>query len=158
SELKKRSEQRIERNTDFGYILEDIERFKRNLARKSVSLNEQKRLAEMREIKAIADARKKERAARKIPNEKIYEITLKNVDQPGLPAPMARTNEVALAESSAVASEIHGDVTAEVGAAENGEEEKTPAFDATLVETKHILLDYISLIGKGADGAITLVK
>ncbi len=149
SELKRRSDERIEKDKDFSYVRQDIERFKKNLADKSISLNERKRLSEVREIKQLADSRKKERLARKTSAEKIYEIALKDAEKPGLPAPGPKTNETALAESSEVTAEIHA-------AADGEEEDKVPAVDATLDETKRILIDYITLLRKGSN--VTLVK
>ncbi|MBA4149848.1 MAG: carboxy terminal-processing peptidase [Verrucomicrobia bacterium] len=159
SELKKRSDQRIERDTDFQYISQDIERFKKHLADKSISLNEKQRLSELRELKDVADERKKERLARKTSNEKIYEIALKDAAKPGLPAPVAKTNEIATAESSAITAEALGTITAEThhGIEKEEDEDKVATVDATMEETKRILLDYIKLLGKG-DSAVTFLK
>ena len=147
SELKKRSDQRIAKDTDFKYINEDIERFKKALADKSFSLNEEQRFKEMQEIKLVAEARDKERKGRKAVDEKLYEIALKDTDLPGLPPPGPKTNETALAESSAVTAAVDGDL----------EDEKAPAVDATLDETKRILADYIVLSSKEGV-SVTLVK
>lgn len=150
SELQKLSDARIATNKDFEYICEDIAIFKKLQEDKTVSLNEQEQLAKKNEAKLRQKARDKERLARPEPDEKVYEITLKLADVPGLPPPVARTNNVATAgqdTSSAVAamakalSETDPDTDAE-----DSEENKPPAIDATLDEARHILVDYVSLL------------
>ncbi len=151
AELKKHSDQRIARDKDFSYIRDDIERFKKALADKSVSLNEDHRFKEMQELKTVGEARKKERQARKTPEQKFYEITLKNAELPGLPPPGPQTNETAAVES---ATEIP------VADVDNDEEkdDKSANIDVTMEETKRILADYISLMSKKQDSSVTLVK
>jgi carboxyl-terminal processing protease len=98
-ELRKRSEARIASDKDFAYLNEDIETYRKYLAEKSMSLNEQVRRQEKKENEEKMEARKQERKARHEPEEKIYELTLKQVNLPGLPAPVAKTNELAKAEA-----------------------------------------------------------
>ncbi len=129
-ELRKRSEQRIQKDKDFAYIREDIERFKKGIADKTVSLNEEQRRKEKAELKDVVEARKKERKARKPTEEKTFEVTLKNFDLPGL-QPVSKPNKAD--------EELEKDADAE---------DKTPAIDATLEETKRILLDLITLSSK----------
>jgi carboxyl-terminal processing protease len=136
-ELQKRSDSRIKTNKDFAYIREDIEEFKKALADKSLSLNEQTRRNEKLKDDAREEARKKERKARKEPEPKIFEVTLKNAAEPGLQLYVPKTNE--LAASS-------GEIPVEKVDDETALEDKTPAVDATLEEAKRILLDYISLL------------
>ncbi len=136
SELQKRSTQRLSSDKEFGYVLEDIDEYKKTLADKSVSLNETERLAEKKTNEARLDARKKERLSRAKPNEKEYEITLKNVDLAELQPPVVKTNDVAAA---------HLDLS-EFGDDLPSADAKAP--DATLEETKRILKDYIGLLGK----------
>jgi carboxyl-terminal processing protease len=136
-ELRKRSGGRVAADKDFVYLQEDIETYKKYLADKSVSLNEAARLKEIKENEERIEARKKERKARHEPEEKLYELTLKQVDLPGLPQPLAKTNDLSKAESSKnpVASEDDG---------ETAVEDKI-AVDITLKEAKRILLDLIAL-------------
>lgn len=134
-ELKKHSDSRLQANKDFEYIRQDIERFKKKLADKSVSLNENEWTKEKDEAKAIDEARKKERKARKPSDEKVYEVLLKNVDQP-------------LKLASKEKEKNDNEVSAETSKTEGDEEDKTPGPDATLDETKHILIDYINLSSK----------
>ncbi len=138
-ELQTRSDQRIKTDQDFVYIQEDIKEFKKNLADKSISLNEQTRRKEKKEIEAREEARKKERKGRTTPEPKVFEVTLKNAELPGLQLYVPKTNELAAAESG----------TTSLGLDEDGEpEDKNPAVDAPLRETEKILLDYISLLTK----------
>ena len=103
-----------------------------------VSLNEAARLKEMKENKERVEARNKERKARHEPEEKVYELTLKQVDLPGLPPPVAKTNELSKA----------GAKNADVNATDDDDtdpEDKLPPVDVTLKETKRILLDLVAL-------------
>ena len=138
-ELRKRSTHRIDTDREFAYLREDIEQFKKLVADKSVSLNEQKRLKEKAETETRAQARKKERLARKTPEAKVYEITLRNADLPGLPEPVPHTNDVAVAETR-LPSDSDLDSPAF--------DEKAPALDVTLDESRRILADFIALSEK----------
>jgi len=159
-ELRKRSNQRVATDKDFGYIREDIDLFKKQQADKTVSLNEHQRLQEKEEADARQKARDKERLARGEPVEKVYEITLKRALLPGLPAPLAKTNLLAaklssqgagvpVAGTNASASATK-DVVSGTPALEDDAEEEKPGFvDADLIEAEHILLDYVYLLPKG---------
>ncbi|MBN8248416.1 MAG: carboxy terminal-processing peptidase [Verrucomicrobia bacterium] len=157
-ELSKRSSDRVAADRDFDYVRQDIERFKKVQAEKSVSLNEAERRREIAENKARMEARKKELAARKEHLPTTWEITLKNVDLPGLPAPM--TNQVVsaihkaeedLAKDEVAAADAAGELTPEarVGLSEDDadedEPEKGPANDPQLRETERIVLDLLKL-------------
>ncbi len=152
-ELLQRSTDRVTTNQDFRYIHEDIEQYRKLQADKTISLNEQVRLKEKDEAEARQKARDKERLARKAADQKIYELTLKLVDQPGLPPAVAKTN------TSHTVSAILGvgtnvttaslPVTTTVNALDAEDAEETPpAVDAMLDETQRILLDYISLLAQ----------
>src|SRR5207302_7854971 len=82
-------------------LRQEIERYKKAVAEKSVSLNEATRWKEKNEADARSKARKKDLASRPEPPGKTYEITLKNVSDPGLPAPVTKTNHVSKAETGA---------------------------------------------------------
>jgi carboxyl-terminal processing protease len=154
--LRKRSEERVGFDKDFSYVREDIDYYKKQQADKTVSLNEQQRLKEKEELDARLKARDKERLARPEPNEKIYELSLKQAALPGLPPPLARTNLLTSKLSSskpavtpAIGTNATLAATQQTARAitpdPDAEEEKPPAIDATLSETEHILMDYISL-------------
>jgi hypothetical protein len=93
-ELLRRSNGRIATNQDFIYIRQDIDEFQKMQADKTASLNERERLKELQEADARQKARDQERAARKAPDVKIYELTVENADEPGLPPPLGETNTV----------------------------------------------------------------
>jgi carboxyl-terminal processing protease len=138
AELQARSRQRIEEDRDFSYVRQDIEQFRKEQADKSLSLNEAERVAEQKAETARAEARKKERLSRKRPNEKLYEITLKNVDLAQLQPPTVKTNAAAAAKNDAGVDSSRDETPRE-----------EPAIDPTLEETKRILTDYIELLKKG---------
>jgi carboxyl-terminal processing protease len=145
SELLKRSAARVATNQDFVYVRQDIEKFRKQQDDKTISLNERTRLKEIEENDAREKARNKERLARKESPEKDYTITLKQADLPGLPAPDAKTNSVALNDAA------HGAGT-NVAANETGmdadDDVKAPGVDVDLSESEHILEDYIALLQK----------
>lgn len=134
-ELKKRSDRRLQSDKDYSYIREDIELFKKNLEDKSVSLNEETRRKEKKEIDAREEARKKERKARKESPEKVFEVTLENADKPGLQPYVPKTNDVTKADNDS--DSLDDDAALE---------DKAPPVDASLSETEKILMDYISLL------------
>lgn len=157
TELLKRSEARVAACTDFGYVLEDIEHFKKMQADKSISLNEQQRLQEKEEAAARQKAREKERLARTLPDITVYELTLKNVDQPGLPPPVAKTNTLAQADAPPplAATVDTGEIAAanlsdldDPEADDESDATKAPPPDFALEESQRILVDYLGLLAK----------
>ena len=146
NELRQRSEKRLATDKDFTYVREDIELFKKAQADKSVSLNEARRLQEKKEMEAKRDARDKERRARHEAEPKTYELTLKEVDLPGLQVPKPKTD----ADKEVKAS------PAPLDDPEDAVDEKAPAIDVPLKEAKRILLDLISL--SGGDKSVAVRK
>jgi carboxyl-terminal processing protease len=136
-ELLKLSNDRVSTNQDFTYVREDIEQFRKLQAENSVSLNERQRIKEWDEEDARQRARDKERLARKDVEPVVHDLTLKQVDLPGLPPPAAKTN-------SATAKLDGGPADPDA----DDSEDVAPAVDATLDETQRILLDYISLLSR----------
>lgn len=142
--LQKMSADRVDKDQDFAYVREDIATYKKQREEKTISLNERERVREKDQLEARQKARNKERLARKEPDLKVYEITLKIVDQPGLPAPLEKTNTVTRASTSLM--DPHVDLT---GAdLDSAEEEKAPAVDPLMTEAQNIMLDYLSLVRK----------
>ena len=139
-ELRKRSTERLAIDKDFAYLQEDIATYRKYLAEKSVSLNEEARLKEMKENEEKVQARKKERKARHEPEEKVYELTLKQVDLPGLPQPPAKPTDLSGAETKKDDASAEDEDVDPV--------DKVPAVDVTLKETKRILLDLVALSNK----------
>jgi len=148
-ELKKRSDARIAADRDFSYVREDIDREKKIMADKSISLNEMQRLKEAEENETRERGREQEVKSRKRQDEKVYKITLKQVDDPGLPKPL----ELADAKPDAG---TNGDATVAEVAASDGDDNATvkegdstdlaPEERAPLEEAEHILVDYIALL------------
>ncbi|MCS6777683.1 MAG: carboxy terminal-processing peptidase [Chloroherpetonaceae bacterium] len=141
NELRARSQARAKTDPDLLYRQRLVQQYRKAREQKTVSLNEAQRLKEKAELEAQLKARKAELAARPPSREKIYEITLKNVDQPGLPAPIAPgTKKVARSERL---NTPDGETPPDAAEAE------TPEVDITLDETKRILADFIELTTTG---------
>jgi len=137
-ELRNLSDARVSLSQDFNYIREDMERVKERQDRKTALLNEIDRTKELEEAKARDETRKAERANRPPANHIVYEITLKDVDLPGLPAPIGMTNASRLGASGETAENV------ELAVDEDAEaEDNVPAVDPTADEAHRILLDYI---------------
>ena len=137
-ELRRRSSERIATNQDFIYIRQDIDQFQKLQADKTASLNERERLKELQEADARQKARNQERAARKAPDVKIYELTVAKAGEPGLPPPLQKTNTVTANGLPA------GTNSTQTAAAKAAGAPKPP--DPMLDETERILEDYISLL------------
>jgi carboxyl-terminal processing protease len=138
AELLERSRERVATNKDFVYIQEDITEFLKQQADKSISLNLAERQADQKTRTARADAIKKERASRKKSNEKVFDVTLQNVDKPELELQTVKTTTVA---------------TADVPAFEDDDPDADSALpagaiDPELNEARHIMTDYIALVNK----------
>ena len=121
-------------------------------ADKSVTLNEQVALKERQTNQARQKARDAERATRKVPNEKIYDLTVENAAQSGLPVPESLTTTNYTGMTNGVVFSIDTDSANyfETNAAAKNlkAEVKTLPTDPTLDETENILQDYISLMKK----------
>lgn len=157
AKLLKDSEARVAASRDFAYVHEDIEQFKKLQADKSISLNEEQRLKEKSEAEARQKARDKELLARKDADVKVYELTLRDVNQPGLPPPVAKTNLMAAVSDGkgGVAGGVstNAPTAAQVTRPATGEdyeiEEPKPApMDYVLGESEQILVDYLGLLAK----------
>src|SRR5580765_3365845 len=153
-DLRKQSAQRIAADKDFDYLREDIELFKKQQNDKTLSLNEKKRMQEKDEAEAREKAREKERRARKPSTEIVHDLTLKQVDLPGLPAPAQKTNSVARLDinspsvptnAAAIAAAAGVDEDRDVDA----DDDKVPLPDVSLEEAEHILVDYLAALKQG---------
>lgn len=163
-ELRLRSSNRLATDKEYSYIREDIELYKKNHARKTISLNEKDRLKEKEELDARIKAREKERKARVATQEQqetVYEISLKQALLPGLPAPVGKTNAVvaktaespATGTNDASAFREQGGDTALGLPGDDDAEDKAPVVDASLSESERLMLDYISLLPKNGIAA-----
>src|SRR5215831_11198936 len=113
--LRARSAKRVSKDPDFIELQKDREEFRKKRETKSISLNESERRREKAELDERIAARKKERAARVTPQPPTYEITLKNVDKPGLGA---FKDPKPLAKAALEFSSIDGDQTSNRDAAD----------------------------------------
>jgi carboxyl-terminal processing protease len=160
AELQRHSAERIAADKEFDYVHEDIELFKKQQADKTVSLNEKQWLKERAEAEAREKARDKERLSRKEPAEKVYELTVKQAALPGLPPPVEKATFAAAKPDKARVAGTRGSNLVSLAASppndraidakpgEDAAEAKPPAIDVELVETEHILVDYLSVLGK----------
>ena len=133
-QLRARSDSRILTNQDFTYIRQDIDQYQKTEAERTVTLNERAAIKEREEQAAKNHIRELERENRPDPGMKIYELTVKNSSEPGLPPPenwLGSTNN---------ATTVDG-------------RKSPPPFDPMLDESEHILEDYVSLLQKG--GSVT---
>jgi carboxyl-terminal processing protease len=145
ADLRQRSEKRVATDKDFAFLRQQIDWFKTLSARKKVSLNEQQRMKEKQEAQQRANAYKAELKARPESKEKVYQITLKQVDMPGLPAPLSKT-----AKTEANKPPVENDPEAVTTP-----DEGVPAIDITMEEVKRILMDFISVSPKAATASRT---
>ena len=137
-ELRRRSSERTATNQDFIYTRQDIDQFQKLQADKTASLNEHERLKERQDADARQKTRDTERAARKVSDVKIYELTVEKADDPGLPPPVGETNTMT-ANSLPAGTNSMSTASSKVADAP-----KPP--DPMLDETERILEDYISLL------------
>ena len=144
-ELVRESNERIATNQDYNYVREDIERFRKEQDDKTISLNEQSRLKDMEEAEARSEARDKERKLRKSPRPTVYEVSLADVDKPGLPVPVGQTNLTSTANSDPHTTTVSVHGTEAV--TENGESTAL-AVDPMMDEAERIMKDYIGLLRK----------
>ncbi len=126
ADLRRNSETRTTTNRDFNYIRQGIDEFKKMQADKTATLNEQEALKERKENAAQKMARDGELAKHGTPNEKVFELTVENAGEPGLPPQLVETNSPANISEGRLND------------------------DARLDESEHILEDYVSLLSKNA--------
>lgn len=133
--LKALSTKRIAQDPDFAELAKEIDHARLLRADKTISLNEAERDREKTENDARAKALKLASEARAAKAPPSWEVTLKNLDQPGLgepvkPAPSTqKTPPIALNGAVAGESDI-----------------PTPSDDLILRECENVLSDYIDLV------------
>ncbi len=150
-ELRKRSEARVAVDKDFDYVRDEVERYKKVKEEKTVSMNEAERLREKAENEARVEARKKELRARPLPTYTTYDLTLKNILLPGLPAPTPKIPTNSVAELKVKPTNTVVKVTPPKGDDEDGEVKddlNVPAVDITMEEGRKILQDLAALAAK----------
>jgi carboxyl-terminal processing protease len=142
--LRARSAERLAEDPDFIELQKDSEEFRKRRETKSISLNEVERRREKAKLEERIAARKKQRATRVAAQPPTYEITLKNVDNPGLGE--ALKDPKPLAKAALEFPSIDGDQ----------KNDGDVADDIILREAENILVDYIKVSLDGANG--TMVK
>jgi carboxyl-terminal processing protease len=128
--LREGSRRRVAADKDFALLATDAARIGKNLATKTVSLNEAERRAEV----AGSKARERElEAASSATQPTTYEITLENVDRPGLPRPVARIDRPTKTPSS-LTDDLDAPAT------------RSGRPDDELIEAERIVADYARLL------------
>lgn len=84
NELRQRSAVRIAADREFHSIIDDLNLMKEKRAANKISLNEKVRRAELTAEKAKKEKRIAERAKHRQPDQKVFQITLDNVNKPEL--------------------------------------------------------------------------
>ncbi len=87
AELRARSDARVLTNQDFDYIRQDIAQYKKTQAERTATLNEHEAITEREQDSLKGRARNQEQQSRPDPGVTLYELTVKNSADPGLPAP-----------------------------------------------------------------------
>jgi carboxyl-terminal processing protease len=149
-QLRLLSNARVATNQDFVYVRQDIEQYQKMQLDKTSTLNERDAIKERQTNQARQKARDAERDARPLPDETIYDLTVENSDQKGLPAPLLFTNSTQkiIASSSATIPRPTA-MNSSPDVSTPDEIKSSPQIDPTLDEAERILQDYISLLAKG---------
>jgi carboxyl-terminal processing protease len=140
--LREESQARVAGDRDFRWLREDLDSLEKNGGRKSVSLNEAERQDEQAQAKAHTKERDAERLRNPEPAAKVYEITVKNAGDPGLPAPMDPKKPTTANKDSQ-------------DAADNGDSKPSEIVDIHLRETENILADYVRLLDQRSSPVVT---
>jgi carboxyl-terminal processing protease len=148
-ELKHRSAERVQQDTEFHYVMEDMERLRHKIDENRISLNEDVRRKELQDDKTRKEMRTKERLARKEEEPRIYRVTLDNVDKPNLQLIMY-PGKLAEAKSKGVTPKVAPEAandaeTDDADAAAPVDDTKTPVLDPERDETLNILADLVDL-------------
>ena len=157
-ELKRRSADRVQHDTEFHYVMEDMERLRHKLDENRITLNEDTRRKEIQDEKLRKETRSKERLAHHQEEPSIYRLTLDTVDKPDLQLIMF-PGKLAQAKAKDGATKVSpeaapDDDTDTIGAADDAKE---PAIDPERDETLNILADLVDL-SRGPKTASTNVK
>ncbi len=147
-QLRGRSEERVKNDTEFHYVMEDIDRLRHKMDENRISLNEDARKKELQDDKLRKEMRSKERLARNQEEPQIYRLTLDTVDKPNLQLIMypgklaeAKKNGVSPKVDPEAASDADSDLISAVGEGDS----KEPTIDPERDETLNILTDLVDL-------------
>jgi len=163
-ELKQRSSERVQRNPEFHYVMEDMERLRKKLDENRITLNEDARRKEIQDDKARKESRTKDRLARHEEEPSIYRVTLDTVDKPNLQLIMypgklaqAKAKGVTKVSPEAAPDDTTDDPDA-AGAVDDGTGTKEPAIDPERDESLNILADLVDLSKGPKTAASTTIK
>jgi carboxyl-terminal processing protease len=143
--LRDLSARRVRSDAGFAYVKEDIDRLAKTLATKSISLNEAERRQEVAQQKARRAEHESVVRQSDAREPLSYEVTLENVDSPGLPAP-TRSQTGAQRSPASRSSAAKGGVAS----ADRATDAKAGA-DVILNESMKILDEYVDLLRPRAD-------
>ncbi len=153
--LRQKSEARRASDKDFAYLDQQIALLKKNIAEKTVSLNESARKKEKAEAEARVKVRRTYLASRPPVKETVYALTLADVNKPGLPKPLPPAAKVTTATTGKAADAANkaddsDDATDATGASSDVPGER----DITLDEARRILLDYAAAMNGRNAGSV----
>src|SRR2546429_820727 len=146
-ELKRRSADRVQHDTEFHYVMEDMERLRHKLDENRITLNEDGRRKEIQDDKLRKETRSKERLARHEEEPRVHRVTLDTVDKPNLQLIMY-PGKLAEAKKNGVVPKVDSDAAADAdselvdGATGDGDS-KDPAIDPGRDESLNILADLV---------------
>ena len=133
--LKERSATRVASDPEFRYVIDDLDRLKSKIAANKISLKEKARRTEIADEKTRKERELATFEKVKLPEQKIYQVTLDNVDKPTLEL---ATHDKKNADNAAAAAvdDLSQDFV---------EKSNSKAFDPVRIETLHILSDLADL-------------
>ena len=147
--LRQRSDRRLATEKPFADLRDDVARLKKDLATKSVSLNEGERREEMAQAKAREAQLARDEHALQASAPTSYEITLKNASSPGLPSPLVSPEKAAAekaATEKAATEKADQGPTSAVATLGNEMNGHSTTQDLILDEGVRILADYVDLL------------
>lgn len=129
--LRTRSARRVAAGKELAYVEAESARLRKNLATRSVSLNEAERRADLVQARTRRDDLDREERSLNARRPPAYEITLANASTPGLPA----------------ATDVAKKANRRATVADDADQIATSrlADDAVLDETEKVLADYVGL-------------
>lgn len=146
--LRAASTRRVDREQAFGFLRAEIARLSKRLASKSVSLNEAERRQELADFEERKNAQELAMQSLEGPLPVTYELTLRDVVLPGLPAPKAPLRRVpadGAAINSASASPHQDRPVNDAQDSDDDNGKAAPQPDVILMEAQKIAADYLLL-------------
>ncbi len=140
SKLRKNSQERVDREPEFQYMIDDMARFRARMQANRISLDKDQRLAELRSEELRIREREEARKEQKPSPDVVHKITLDNVDNPKLTKVSGKKERLRSAETPDQAAESERLDTFT-------DRRKRPEIDPIKDETLRILSDYVELSG-----------